>query len=105
VMPALVACAAPRADLLLLVKPQFEVGRELLPRGGVVRDPRLWRAAMAGVVDAGARRGVGLVAAVVAEPAGPSGNREFFVHLRRGGREGAADAIARAVEEAGSGSR
>ncbi len=100
VLPALSAVAAEDADFLLLVKPQFEVGREAVPRGGVVRDPRLWREAIEKVVGAAGALGLGLVGAVVAEPAGPAGNREFFVHLHRG-VEGDHAAVDRALEEAG----
>lgn len=84
VLPALVACAAEGADLVLMVKPQFEVGKEAVGRGGVVRDPELWRAAVAGVVDEARRLGLGLQGVAASPLAGPAGNREFFVHLRRG---------------------
>ena len=80
VLPALVR-AAPRADWLLLVKPQFEVGRDRVGKGGVVRDDAdRWAA-----VDAVRREAeaLGLVAAGVAESRleGPAGNREIFLHL------------------------
>ncbi len=82
VLPALTACAAPGADLIPMVKPQFEVGKERLGAGGVVRDPALRGEAVAGVAAAAGRAGWG-VAAVVASPLpGPSGNVEFFVHFR-----------------------
>src|SRR5918998_1229809 len=58
VLPALTACARPDADVLPMVKPQFEVGRERLGSGGVVRDPALRLAALTGV--AAAARGLGL---------------------------------------------
>jgi 23S rRNA (cytidine1920-2'-O)/16S rRNA (cytidine1409-2'-O)-methyltransferase len=84
VLPALTGCARPDADFLLLVKPQFEVGRDRVGAGGVVRDPALRRGAVAGVAQAA--RGLGLgVAGVVASPLpGPSGNVEYFLWLRRG---------------------
>jgi 23S rRNA (cytidine1920-2'-O)/16S rRNA (cytidine1409-2'-O)-methyltransferase len=82
VLPALIACAAPGADLVPMVKPQFEVGKERLGAGGVVRDPALRATAVAEVAAAAGRLGWG-VAAVVASPLpGPSGNVEFFAHLR-----------------------
>jgi 23S rRNA (cytidine1920-2'-O)/16S rRNA (cytidine1409-2'-O)-methyltransferase len=83
VLPALAACAAPGADFLLMVKPQFEVGKEKAG-SGVVRDPELRAAAVASV--AGAAAGVGLgVAGITASPLpGPSGNVEYFLWLRRG---------------------
>jgi 23S rRNA (cytidine1920-2'-O)/16S rRNA (cytidine1409-2'-O)-methyltransferase len=84
VLPALLDCAAEDADLLPMVKPQFEVGRDRLGAGGVVRDPAL-RAAAVTEVLAGAA-GLGLrVHGVVASPLpGPSGNVEYFAWLRRG---------------------
>ena len=82
VLPALAAVVQPHADFVLLVKPQFEVGRKAVPRGGVVRDPDLWRMALDGVVTSARELGLGAVGAVAATPPGPAGNREFFVHLR-----------------------
>lgn len=83
VLPALVRCAAPGADFVLMVKPQFEVGRELVG-GGVVRDPDLRAAAVASVAEAAATLGLG-VAGITASPLpGPSGNVEYFLWLRRG---------------------
>jgi 23S rRNA (cytidine1920-2'-O)/16S rRNA (cytidine1409-2'-O)-methyltransferase len=83
VLPALVRCAAPDADFVLMIKPQFEVGRELVG-GGVVRDPALRAAAVADVAAAAAAIGLG-VAGITASPLpGPSGNVEYFLWLRRG---------------------
>ena len=98
VMPALVRVAAGDADFVLLVKPQFEVGRENAGRG-VVREPRLWRAAVENVVRAGAEVGLGLAGATCSDVAGPKGNREFFVHLRRGATA-PPSVVARAIESA-----
>lgn len=82
VLPALTACADVGADLVPMVKPQFEVGKERLGAGGVVRDPDHRAAAVAGVAAAAGRLGWG-VAGVVASPLpGPSGNVEFFAHFR-----------------------
>lgn len=75
--------------VLLLVKPQFEVGRELLGKGGVVRTPAHQLQAISGVIDAAGECGWGCVGAVPSRLAGASGNREFFVLLRR--TESAAD--------------
>src|SRR5271165_7515450 len=73
VLPALVACATPSADFIGMVKPQFEVGRELVGTG-VVRDPELRFAAVAAVATAATELGLG-VAGVTASPLpGPSGN-------------------------------
>ncbi len=84
VLPALVAVAEPGGDFVVLVKPQFEVGRAAVGKGGVVRDPELWVAAMEGVADTGALAGAGLAGAVPSAVPGPAGNREFFLHLRAG---------------------
>ncbi|RKN04014.1 TlyA family RNA methyltransferase [Streptomyces radicis] len=84
VIPALVRCAADDADLVLMVKPQFEVGRERLGSGGVVRSPALRAEAVTGVATAAAGHGLG-VAGVTASPLpGPSGNVEYFLWLRAG---------------------
>lgn len=91
VVSALRRIAADDADFALMVKPQFEAGRDAVGRGGVVRDPQAWRDAMTAVVAAGADAGLGLVAACVSSLPGPAGNIEFFIHLRTGG---AADADA-----------
>jgi 23S rRNA (cytidine1920-2'-O)/16S rRNA (cytidine1409-2'-O)-methyltransferase len=98
-LPAIVSLADPRADFVLLVKPQFEVGKSAVPKGGVVRDPALWRFAMSKVVVRAEELGLGLVAAVPSELPGPAGNREFFVHLRRGVAS-ETQAIESAAEEA-----
>lgn len=81
VLPALTACAAPGADLIPMVKPQFEVGKDLVGAGGVVREPALRARAVLDVAVAAA--GLGLVTrGVVASPLpGPSGNVEFFLWL------------------------
>ena len=90
VLPALVDVIAPHGEMVLLVKPQFEVGREDLGRGGVVRDPALWRRSLGEVVAAASDLGVGLVDAIPSPLQGPAGNHEFFVQLRRGAQgEGA----------------
>ena len=82
VLPALTACAAPHADIVPMVKPQFEVGRNQVGPGGVVSDPQLRAAAVLGV----ARRAAGLgwqTVGVTASPLpGPSGNVEYFLCLR-----------------------
>ncbi len=99
VLPALIACARPDADFLLLVKPQFEVGKDRVGAGGVVRDPELRHDAVAGV--AAAAQGLGLgVAGVVASPLpGPSGNVEYFLWLRRGEQPLRDGELRQAIEE------
>lgn len=82
VLPALAAVAAPDADLLAMVKPQFEVGRERLGSGGVVRDPRLRAEAVVTVARAAADLGLGVLGVVPSPLPGPSGNVEYFLWLR-----------------------
>lgn len=79
VLPAIRACA-PRAELVLLVKPQFEVGRERVGRGGVVRDPQAWRDALAGVARALVTLGCDVRGACASPITGPAGNHEFLLH-------------------------
>lgn len=105
VLPALAECLVDGADLLPMVKPQFEVGKDRLGSGGVVRSPEL-RAEVVGDVARAARE-LGLsTRAVVASPLpGPSGNVEYFLWLVKDGGAGHVgddklDAmIAEAVEE------
>ncbi len=82
VLPALVSCASADADIVPMVKPQFEVGKDRVGAGGVVSDPEL----RAGAVLAVARRATELnwyTVGVTASPLpGPSGNVEYFLHLR-----------------------
>lgn len=82
VLPALVACATAEADLVLMVKPQFEVGKERLGAGGVVRDPGLRAEAVRDVAAAAGTLGWGLAGSIASPLPGPSGNVEYFVHLR-----------------------
>ncbi|HVH07204.1 MAG TPA: SAM-dependent methyltransferase, partial [Myxococcota bacterium] len=84
-LPALSA-AAPGADLLVLVKPQFEVGRERVGKGGVVRDDALRAEAARSVAAAAARLGYATAGEAESRLAGPKGNREIFLLLRPAGR-------------------
>jgi 23S rRNA (cytidine1920-2'-O)/16S rRNA (cytidine1409-2'-O)-methyltransferase len=84
VLDALVGVTAPDGDLVLMVKPQFEVGRNRVGKGGVVRDPTLRAEAVASVVTAAAERGWGARGVTVSPLPGPSGNVEFFVWLQHG---------------------
>ena len=83
VLPALIACMVDDGDLLPMVKPQFEVGREGLGSGGVVRDPALRARAVVAVAAEAAARGWGTVGVARSPLPGPSGNVEFFLWLRR----------------------
>ena len=99
VLPALVGVVTPDADHVLMVKPQFEVGRGQVGSGGVVRDPALRSEAVRRIAAAASDLGLG-VAGVVASPLpGPSGNVEYFLHLRRGARPLDESDLARAIEE------
>lgn len=86
ILPALRSVLAPGADLLALVKPQFEVGRAQVGRGGLVKDPALHLQALRGVAACAVREcGYALAGACASPILGGEGNREFFLHLRLGG--------------------
>ena len=82
VLPALTACAAPHADIVPMVKPQFEVGRNQVGPGGVVSDPQLRAAAVLGVAHRAAGLGWQTVGVTASPLPGPSGNVEYFLCLR-----------------------
>ena len=84
VLPALVACAAPDADFVLLVKPQFEVGKGRVGPGGVVREAGDRADAVRRVASAAAQLGLGALGVTASPLPGPAGNVEYFVWLRRG---------------------
>ncbi|MBA3529225.1 MAG: TlyA family RNA methyltransferase [Propionibacteriaceae bacterium] len=75
----LAAVVSPAGQLLLMVKPQFEVGRELLGKGGVVRSPALHRQAVMSVIEAAERTGWFATGLAPSRLKGPAGNSEFFV--------------------------
>jgi 23S rRNA (cytidine1920-2'-O)/16S rRNA (cytidine1409-2'-O)-methyltransferase len=106
-IPALARCAAPRADLVFLVKPQFEAGRDEVRRGGVVTDPAVWKRVVRSVAEACGEAGFDVLGVGASPLVGPAGNVEFLLHARRdpgqlaepgGPEEGM---ISRAVEEGG----
>ncbi|MGZ4506893.1 MAG: TlyA family RNA methyltransferase [Blastococcus sp.] len=99
VLPALTACAREEADLLPMVKPQFEVGRERLGAGGVVRDPEHRVQAVIEVARSAEELGWGTAGVVASPLPGPAGNVEFFLWLRRGAGPVQDDDVRRAVEE------
>jgi 23S rRNA (cytidine1920-2'-O)/16S rRNA (cytidine1409-2'-O)-methyltransferase len=84
VADALTRLVADDGDLVLLVKPQFEVGRGKVGRGGIVRDPAERTAALRGVIDCLASSGLGTVAVCLSPITGAKGNVEYFVHVRPG---------------------
>lgn len=85
-LPA-VAAVAPRARVIALVKPQFEVGRDRVGKGGVVRDDADRQAAVEQVAGSAARLGYVVVGQVDSRLRGPKGNREIFLHLGRSGAD------------------
>jgi 23S rRNA (cytidine1920-2'-O)/16S rRNA (cytidine1409-2'-O)-methyltransferase len=86
VVPALSRLAAPGADLILLVKPQFESSPADVGPGGVVTDPAAWRRAVDRVAAACRASDVGPRAVMASPVRGPAGNVEFFLHALRGAR-------------------
>jgi 23S rRNA (cytidine1920-2'-O)/16S rRNA (cytidine1409-2'-O)-methyltransferase len=88
ILPAVLACAAPRFDCLALVKPQFEVGRESVGKGGVVRDASARRRALLAVGEAAQSLGASVLGYASSGLPGPKGNRESFIWLAEGQRRG-----------------
>jgi 23S rRNA (cytidine1920-2'-O)/16S rRNA (cytidine1409-2'-O)-methyltransferase len=82
-LPPALALARPDWEALVLVKPQFEAGREDVGRGGVVRDPDVHRRVLRAVAEAALEWGAETLAVVDSGLPGPKGNREFFLHLAR----------------------
>ena len=98
---AVVGSAAERFDCLALVKPQFEVGRERVGKGGVVRSADDRRAALVAVGEAARERlGLTLLGYASSGLPGPAGNRESFVWLAEAGREGGLEDVAVAAQRA-----
>ena len=98
VLPALRACAAERFDMLALVKPQFEVGRERIGKGGVVRDRQARIDAIAGAARSAGEAGFAVLGACSSGLPGPAGNREAFLWLTEQGRAGAAEDLQELAE-------
>jgi len=99
VLPALVEVSGAGADFLVMVKPQFEVGREKLGAGGVVRDPQLRKAAVKEVADAALEMGLGCEGVVASSLPGPSGNVEYFLWLKEGSTAVSEEALDAAIAE------
>ena len=102
VLPAVLACAAERFDALAMVKPQFEVGRELVGKGGVVRDPASRRRALVNVGRAAVDElGASVLGYASSGLPGPKGNLETFIWIAESGRAGALapDALEAAARE------
>jgi 23S rRNA (cytidine1920-2'-O)/16S rRNA (cytidine1409-2'-O)-methyltransferase len=97
VLPALVACLKTDGDAVVMVKPQFEAGREAVGTGGVVRDPQTRADAVLSVATAAAGLGLGTAGVTASDLPGPAGNVEYFLWLRRGAARPEPAAIAAAV--------
>lgn len=83
VLPSLLSQAAPGADLVLLVKPQFEAGRKEASRGrGVIRDPAIWRDVLVAVGAAVRDRSAAIIDVMSSPIKGADGNAEFLLHVR-----------------------
>jgi 23S rRNA (cytidine1920-2'-O)/16S rRNA (cytidine1409-2'-O)-methyltransferase len=83
IMPALPPVLAPAADIVALVKPQFEAGRQEVGNGGLVTDPAVHDAVLARVTESAASCGLARVAMTPSPITGAAGNREFLMHLTR----------------------
>ena len=94
VLPAIIKCMAPGAFLLPMVKPQFEVGKDRLGTGGVVRSPELRAQVTAEVAEFAQGLGLSCLGMAASPLPGPSGNVEYFLHLINDGGERAASADA-----------
>jgi 23S rRNA (cytidine1920-2'-O)/16S rRNA (cytidine1409-2'-O)-methyltransferase len=105
VLPAVVACCDPESDVLALAKPQFEVGRGRVGRGGIVRDPALHREVLLGLAQFAVEHGWAVAGACASPLPGATGNREFFLHLRPGTPDAGSsdlDALVDAAMEGGA---
>jgi 23S rRNA (cytidine1920-2'-O)/16S rRNA (cytidine1409-2'-O)-methyltransferase len=103
VLRALAGCAGPDADLVLMVKPQFEVGRERLGSGGVVRDVALHAEAVRDVAAAAAELGLGVRGVTASPLPGPAGNVEYFLWFRTGAPPLEPADVQRAINEGPAG--
>jgi 23S rRNA (cytidine1920-2'-O)/16S rRNA (cytidine1409-2'-O)-methyltransferase len=99
ILPAVLGCAAPRFDCLALIKPQFEVGRESVGSGGVVRDASVRRSVLAEVGETAHELGTAVLGYASSGLPGPKGNRETFIWLGEAARGGLRE-LGPAVNEA-----
>jgi len=84
ILPSILPLLRPGADLVILVKPQFEAGRDEVGRGGLIRDPSVHARVVDEVTAAATALGLTRVATTESPITGTEGNREFLLHLRRG---------------------
>jgi 23S rRNA (cytidine1920-2'-O)/16S rRNA (cytidine1409-2'-O)-methyltransferase len=82
ILPPVVACLAEKADVVALIKPQFEVGRRQVGRGGIVRDPALHREVLDKIISCVTASGWGIQALCASPLLGADGNREFLMHFK-----------------------
>jgi 23S rRNA (cytidine1920-2'-O)/16S rRNA (cytidine1409-2'-O)-methyltransferase len=99
VLPAVLGCMDATWDGLVMVKPQFEMGRGRVGGGGVVRDPADRRWALVTVATAAQELGASVLGFASSQLPGPKGNRETFAWLAEGGRGGAVDDVEAAARE------
>lgn len=99
VLPALISLATSEADFVLMVKPQFEVGKERIGSGGVVREPQLRVSAVLEVAERAFELGIGCMGVTASTLPGPSGNVEYFLWLKRGAPAPVEAEIMTAVEK------
>lgn len=99
VIPALARCASPEADFLLMVKPQFEIGKDRLGAGGVVRDPAHHVETVTKVALSAREAGLAILAVAPSPLPGPAGNVEYFLHMKAGGRD-MGDRLEQAIADA-----
>ena len=83
ILPAIVPIAASGADFLILIKPQFELEKREVGKGGIVRDPALHQKAIERVSEAAAEAGLDIIRVRPSRLTGAEGNQEFFLHARR----------------------
>lgn len=100
IFPPVVACLAADGEVIALIKPQFEVGRGKVGRGGIVRDRDLHREVLDRICGFIARSGWAVQALVASPLRGADGNREFFVHFRPGGDRLDVDSLETEIERA-----
>jgi 23S rRNA (cytidine1920-2'-O)/16S rRNA (cytidine1409-2'-O)-methyltransferase len=85
ILPAIVPLAAPGAEFIILIKPQFELEKRAVGKGGIVRDPALHQKAIESVREASAKAGLEIRGVRPSRVPGAEGNQEFFLHARRAG--------------------
>ncbi|HEY4977987.1 MAG TPA: SAM-dependent methyltransferase, partial [Candidatus Acidoferrum sp.] len=83
VLPGAVQCAKPGADFLVLIKPQFELEREEVGKGGIVRETELHHKAIEGVRHAAEAHGLRCLGVLPSKLMGAEGNQEYFLHARK----------------------